>query len=148
VHVGNTLAMIEPEIQGIGGYGVGFITQGTEELFVVRIVVPSQPRDHKAVDASGLTFKVTMAYADPPGPSLVDDLNLVAVSDDGTKQRHGNLGDQEFPAGSTTIFDHRNNVEQIVWPRVPGESVEVMVKPYRTRSAEVSFAYAWMFLRG
>ena len=148
MHIGNTLTMIEPEVQGMGGYGVGSITQ-TEAPFVVRIAVPSPPRDRKAVRAArGLTFKVTMAYFDLPGSSLVDDLNLVAVSGGGTKERHGNQGDQEFPVGSQTIFDHRNNVEQIVWPQVPGGSVKVLVKPYRRRSAEVPFAYAWRFSRG
>lgn len=147
MHIDNTLAMIEPEVQGMGGCGISAITQA-KELFVVRIAVPSLPPHRKAAGARGLTFKVTMAYADRPGPSLVDDLNLVAVSGDGTKERHGNQGDQEFPVGSETIFDHRNNVEQIVWPRVPAGSVEVLVKPHRRRSAMIPFGYAWRFWQG
>ncbi len=162
VHVAETIAMIEPEIQGMGGYGVGSIDEETEEPFVLRIPVPSLASSSSAMGSGsdgnngnsnnagkdGLTFKITMAYADLPGASLANDLNLVVLSADGTKERHGNQGGQEFLAGSKKPFDRRNNVEQVVWPQVAGDSVQVLVKPYRIMLADVPFAYAWKFLRG
>jgi hypothetical protein len=153
--------MIEPKVQGMGGYGVGSIDEETEEPFVVRIPVPSLASLSSAMGGGsdgnnnnnnagkkGLTFKVTMAYADLPGASLANDVNLVVLSGDGTKQRHGSQGDQEFLAGSKKPFDRRNNVEQVIWPQVTGDSVQVLVKPYRMMLADVPFAYAWKFLQG
>jgi len=58
---------------------------------------------------------------------------------------HGNQGNQEFYASSEKPFDRRNNVEQVVWPQVTGDSVQVLVKPYRMMLSDVPFAYAWKF---
>lgn len=135
-----TLSMIEPEVPGMGGYGIGCIDEDTEEPFTLRIPIPQGD--------NSLSFKITMTYADLPGPSLANDLNLVVISADGMKERHGNQGDQEFAVGSTKPFDRRNNVEQIVWPRLTGDSLQVVVKPYRIMLADVPFAYAWKFLEG
>ncbi|KAK2013307.1 subtilisin-like protease [Colletotrichum eremochloae] len=166
VNVTETLAMIEPKTPGMGGYGVGFIKEETEEPFAVRIQVPGlaslgtamgEGRGGSNGNTNGgssnesqdsLTFKVTMTYADLPGAALANDLNLVVLSGDGTMQRHGNQGDQEFPAGSQRPFDRRNNVEQVVWPHVTGDSVQVLVQPYRMMLTDVPFAYAWSFSRG
>ncbi|KAK0732176.1 peptidase S8/S53 domain-containing protein [Lasiosphaeris hirsuta] len=137
VGVAETLSMIEPEVPGTGGYGIGSIDEEAEEPVRVRIPIP---------EGDSLTFKITMAYADSPGASLANDLNLVVVSADGTKQRHGNQGNQDFPAGSTKPFDRRNNVEQVIWPQVTGDSLQIVVKPYRIMLADVLFAYAWKFL--
>lgn len=159
MQVAETIAMIEPEVEGMGGYGVGSIYEETEDPFVVRIPVPSVESLSSAMGGgsdgnnnnagkNGLTFKVTMAYADLPGAALANDLNLVVLSGDGTKQRHGNQGDQEFLADSKRPFDRRNNVEQVIWPQLTGDSVQVLVKPYRMMLADVPFAYAWKFLQG
>ena len=160
MHVAETITMIESEVQGMGGYGVGSIDEETEEPFVVRIPVPSLASSSSAIGGGSdgnnnnnnagkndLTFKVTLAYADLPGAALANDLNLVVLSGDGTKQRHGNQGDQEFLADSKKPFDRRNNVEQVIWPQLTGESVQVLVKPYRMMLADVPFAYAWKFMR-
>ncbi|KDN60949.1 hypothetical protein CSUB01_07318 [Colletotrichum sublineola] len=166
VNVTETLAMIEPKTPGMGGYGVGFIKEETEEPFAVRIQVPGLASLGTAMGGGrggsngntnggssnesqdSLTFKVTMTYADLPGAALANDLNLVVLSGDGTMQRHGNQGDQEFPAGSQRPFDRRNNVEQVVWPYITGDSVQVLVQPYRMMLTDVPFAYAWSFSRG
>jgi len=147
VHVDETLSMIEPkQVQGMGGYGVGCISEETEEPFVARIPIPNITTD----DGRPLIFKITMAYADLPGASLANDLNLI-VTRDGTnpKQRHGNQGDREFPVGAKKPFDRKNNVEQVVWPRLVSSGnagvMEVSVKPYRMMLADVPFAYAWKF---
>ncbi|KAK1963105.1 subtilisin-like protease [Colletotrichum sublineola] len=163
VNVTETLAMIEPKTPGMGGYGVGFIKEETEEPFAVRIQVPGLASLGTAMGGGrggsngntnggssnesqdSLTFKVTMTYADLPGAALANDLNLVVLSGDGTMQRHGNQGDQEFPAGSQRPFDRRNNVEQVVWPYITGDSVQVLVQPYRMMLTDVPFAYAWSF---
>jgi len=131
--------MVEPSVKGEGGYGVGSISEETEELFTVRIPIPSTFSEPP-------TFKVTMAYADLPGASLANDINLTVVS--GETERHGNQGDQEFLPSSDGPFDRRNNVEQVVWPKVSGDSMLLVVKPYRIMLADVPFAYAWRFLSG
>jgi len=141
--------MVEPEVLGMGGggYVFGSIAGEKEEPFLVRIPVPSLASlsDSAGKEGLGLSLKVTMAYDDLPGPSLANDLNLVVLSGDGTKERHGNQGDQEFHASSEKSFDRRNNVKQVVWPQVTGDSVQVLVKPYRMMLSDVPFAYAWKF---
>ncbi|KAL8387059.1 hypothetical protein RB595_010187 [Gaeumannomyces hyphopodioides] len=142
VNIADTLAMIEPTTSGMGGYGIGSISEETEEPFTARIPVPTPATPG---EGRSLTFKVTLAYADLPGSSLANDLNLVVVSADGARERHGNQGDDEVPAGAEGPFDRRNNVEQVVWPRVDGDDVQVVVKPYRLMLADVPFAYTWKF---
>lgn len=148
----------------MGGYGIGYIREETEEPFVVRIPIPNLGSLSEAegagvgdgntngnsvnVGQDALTFKVTMAYADLPGAALANDLNLVVLSADGTKQRHGNQGDEEFPVGSDRPFDRRNTVEQVIWSEITGDSIHVLVQPYRLMLTDVPFAYAWTFLRG
>ncbi|KAM0425406.1 hypothetical protein ACHAPT_009463 [Fusarium lateritium] len=136
VNIANTIAMIEPDITS-SGYGTGVIDEETEEPFVTEIPIPSSSGD------GGLTFKLTMAYADLPGASLSNDLNLVVAA--GDKQRHGNQGSQEFDLDATQSFDRSNNVEQVVWPQITGSSLKLAVKHYRLLSARVPFAYAWRF---
>ncbi|KAJ4167448.1 hypothetical protein NW754_011263 [Fusarium falciforme] len=136
VNIANTIAMIEPDISS-SGYGISVIDEETEEPFVAQIPIPPPSGD------SGQTLKLTMTYADLPGASLSNDLNLVVVA--GDKQRHGNQGNEEFDVNATQTFDRSNNVEQIVWPKIPGDSVKVIVKHYRLLSARVPFAYAWRF---
>lgn len=143
MNISSTLSSIEPSIPGTGGYGIGTIGEEAEQPFSIHIPIPI-PQDEDTNNS--LTFKITLAYADLPGASLANDLNLAVVS--ATKQRHGNQGNQEFAAGATRPFDRRNNVEQVVWPQVAGESLEVVVRPYRIMLADVPFAYAWTFLRG
>ncbi|KAK1760129.1 peptidase S8/S53 domain-containing protein [Echria macrotheca] len=139
VNIAESLSMIEPDIPGTGEYGIGRISEETEEAAEIYIPIP---------EGDNLTFKITMTYPDLPGASLANDLNLVVVSADGTKQRHGNKGDQDFAVGATKPFDRRNNVEQIVWPHVAGDRLKIVVKPYRIMMADVPFAYAWKFLQG
>ncbi|TGJ76418.1 hypothetical protein E0Z10_g10890 [Xylaria hypoxylon] len=135
VNVANSIAMIEPS-DACSGYGVGVINEETEEPSITRILVPSSNKS--------LTLKLTMTYADLPGAALSNDLNLIVVA--GDKERHGNQGNQDFNIGATGPFDRSNNVEQVMWPEITGESVEVIVKHYRLLSARVQFAYAWRFL--
>lgn len=119
------------------------IDEETEESFAVWIPIPILSSSLRDNADKGPTFKVTMAYADLPGASLSIDLNLNVVSGDGKKKRHGNQGGQEFPADSRGPYDYRNNVEQVTWPQVTGDSVQVVVKPYRLMLTNVPFAYAW-----
>ncbi|KAI0904327.1 subtilisin-like protease [Ustulina deusta] len=135
VNVANSIAMIEPS-DAFSGYGVGVINEETEEPFITQILVPSSNKS--------LILKLTMTYADLPGAALSNDLNLIVVA--GDKERHGNQGNQDFRIGATGPFDRTNNVEQVMWPQITGESVKVIVKHYRLLSTRVPLAYAWRFL--
>ncbi|KAK5624865.1 hypothetical protein RRF57_000581 [Xylaria bambusicola] len=135
VNVANSIAMVEPS-DPFSGYGVGVIDEETEEPFIIQILVPSS--------SHSLTLKVTMVYADLPGAALSNDLNLIVVV--GDKERHGNQGNQDFPIGAIGPFDRSNNVEQVMWPQITGESAKVIVKHYRLLSTRVPLAYAWRFL--
>jgi hypothetical protein len=135
VDVAATIAMIEPDDKS-SGYGIGSIEEATEERFITQISVPKG-------DGKGRTLKVTLAYADLPGGALSNDLNLIVVS--GEKERHGNQTDQEFDVNTDDSFDRKNNVEQVVWPDVAGDSVQIVIQHFRLLSPRVQFAYAWRF---
>lgn len=135
VNIAATIAMVVPT-SDFSGYGVGVINEETEEPFILRISIPSS-------DDNIWAFKVTMTYADLPGAALSNDLNLMVIA--GEKERHGNQVNQEFDVGSEKPFDRRNNVEQVIWPGVSGDSVQVIIKHYRLLSPRVPFAYAWKF---
>lgn len=135
VNVADSIAMIEPDEKS-SGYGIGAIDEETEEPFITKIPVPKG-------DGNGRTLKVTMAYADLPGGALSNDLNLVVIS--GGKERHGNQTEQEFDVDTDEPFDRKNNVEQVVWPDVTGDEVQIVIKHFRLLSPRVQFAYAWKF---
>lgn len=69
---------------------------------------------------AGATLNATLAYPDPPGGKLQNDLNLIVEAGDGSK-RYGNMGDD---AG----LDNVNNVEKVTWQGVPGGSARISVK--------------------
>ncbi|KAG4277081.1 hypothetical protein FPRO04_14185 [Fusarium proliferatum] len=137
VNVADSIAMVDPNDTS-SGYGIGVINEETEESFVTQIPVPPSVRN-------GRTLKVTMTYADVPGAALSNDLNLVVQA--GNRERHGNQGQQEFDNTETGPFDRRNNVEQVIWPQIPGDNVKIIIQPYRLVSSHVPFAYAWKFTK-
>lgn len=118
------------------GYGTGVADEDDEGPVQVEIPIPEQPDP----TARGMTFKITMVYADLPGGQLQNDLNLLVII--GGEQRHGNQAGQSG-------FDRRNNVEQVCWANIPAVAhdmgVKVVVKPYRFMEDRVPFAYAWRF---
>ncbi|EXA32088.1 hypothetical protein FOQG_18439 [Fusarium oxysporum f. sp. raphani 54005] len=116
------------------GYGIGVINEESEKPFVTEIPVPPSVRN-------SLTLKLTMTYADVPGAALSNGLNLVVKA--GDRERHGNQGQQEFDNTAAGSFDRRNNVEQVIWPQIPGDNVKIIIKPYRLVSPLVPFSYAW-----
>lgn len=101
------------------------------------------PHQKPLGETAGLSLKVTLVYADFPGKRLSNDLNLAVVA--GDKERHGNQGNQDFSVGSTQPFDRVNNVEQVLWPSVPGMEINIVVRAFRLTQDEVPFAYAWKF---
>lgn len=133
------------------GYGIGIISD-SQQPFEVSVPVPpasalaqqgANGHTNGGTSSAGLTFKVTLAYADLPGARLSNDLNLVVVA--GNKERHGNQLNAEFEIGSRQTFDRHNNVEQVVWANVPGDQVKIVIKGWRLTSDEVPFAYVWKF---
>ncbi|KAK3311608.1 peptidase S8/S53 domain-containing protein [Chaetomium strumarium] len=72
---------------------------------------------------TGRTLKITLVWTDPPGGELQNDLDLIVVAPGDEIKRHGNQpGD--FPYNMQTHFDRKNNVEQIVWERIPQGSAK------------------------
>lgn len=59
------------------------------------------------IQSGDAPFKVVLAYSDYPGPSLVNNLNLIVYSPDGKRF----VGNQ--PEGSGMLMDTRNNVEVV-----------------------------------
>ncbi|BAY49246.1 putative peptidase [Scytonema sp. HK-05] len=76
------------------------------------------------VSESDSLVKVTLVWTDFPGEALQNDLDLIVRTADG-QERHGNL------PPSSTDFDRRNNVEQVVLTDVPAGKVEIVVRAYR-----------------
>ena len=127
------------------GYGTGVMDDDSAP-FSITIPVPqgTPSSSHQArLGTGGLTFNVTLVYANPLDARLQNDLDLLVVA--GDNERHGNQGNQDFNIGSTQPFDRANNVEQVLWPGVPGEHVKVVVKAFRLTQDRVPFAYAWKF---
>lgn len=81
----------------------------------------------------GLPLKVTLAWTDPPGEQLQNDLDLILRRADGA-ERHGNM-----PAGSVT-FDRVNNVEQVLWEGFPAGLLTVIVRAHRLTFPGQTFA--------
>jgi serine protease AprX len=62
------------------------------------------------VQTAGVPLRVVLAYSDYPGPSLVNNLNLILIAPDGRRY----TGNQA--AGATLTLDATNNVEMIHVP--------------------------------
>lgn len=81
------------------------------------------------VASAGSTLKATLVWTDLPGEALQNDLDLI-VSNSAGQERHGNV------AATSTNFDRRNNVEQVIWDRLPSGNVEVVVRAHRSLAAQ------------
>jgi hypothetical protein len=77
------------------------------------------------VTQHGTALKITLVWTDPPGDSLQNDLDLVALASTG-EERRGNT------QPGVAAFDRVNNVEQILWEDVPIGVVRVTVRAHRT----------------
>jgi hypothetical protein len=80
------------------------------------------------------SLKVTLAWTDPPGETLQNDLDLVVMA--GGEVGYGNA------APGSTIPDRVNNVEQVLLLAVPPGDVEIRVKAYRCAIVPQNFALA------
>jgi serine protease AprX len=90
--------------------------------------------------ARGATLKVTLAWTDPEGDQLQNDLDLIVTASNGTK-RHGNMG-------TSKGYDRLNNVEQIHWTDMPPGTAQIVVQAYRITKYPQSFACAWSIRTG
>lgn len=141
--------LIIPGPNASGGFGDGDpLAQGEEHTIVVTnpqgqngLVATKGKRSAKrtaaGVGSSGTltTVKVTLAWSDPPGPNLQNDLDLIVTASDG-QERHGNMG-------TSTSFDRTNNVEQVVWENIPTGPVKITVRAFRITRFPQPYAYAW-----
>lgn len=142
VNVSNSLVKTNDKFLG---YCIGVVDEAEEESVKFDIPIPSTTEGvngNTTIPSGNLTLKVTMVYADQPGGALINDLNLVVMV--GDKERHGNQVASVFEPESVDGYDRRNNVEQVVWPNVSGDSAQIVVRPYRMLD-DVPFACAWRF---
>jgi serine protease AprX len=82
----------------------------------------------------GRTLTATLVWTDPPGPGLQNDLDLIVKA--GSRERHGNRG-------TAADFDRSNNVERVVWPRIPAGTVTLTVRAFRITTSSQPFACVW-----
>ncbi|KAK2861412.1 hypothetical protein FQN49_004226 [Arthroderma sp. PD_2] len=89
------------------------------------------------VPGGSSNLKVTLVWSDPSGATLQNDLDLIVTAPDGT-ERHGNMGDKKD-------FDRSNNVEQVVWTKVPSGDIKVQVRAHHIFKKQFAqrFAVAW-----
>jgi hypothetical protein len=59
------------------------------------------------VKTAGAPLRIVLAYSDYPGPSLVNNLNLIVTAPDGSTR----VGNQQ--EGAALTFDTANNVEVV-----------------------------------
>jgi serine protease AprX len=119
-----------------GGIGIGGpLKQGQEDAVTVNI--PKEVRQTAGEGTLGLSpmFKITLAWTDPPGPMLQNDLDLIVRAENG-QERHGNMG-------TSTNFDRKNNVEQIVWTNMPPGDAKIIIRAFRITELPQPYAYAW-----
>ncbi|KAK2748522.1 hypothetical protein FQN57_000655 [Myotisia sp. PD_48] len=87
------------------------------------------------------TLKVTLVWSDPPGRELQNDLDLIVIASDGS-ERHGNMGEG-------TGFDRANNVEQVLWTKIPAGETKIIIRAYHIVKKELAqpYALAWSINR-
>ena len=83
----------------------------------------------------GATFKITLVWSDPAGDTLQNDLDLIVIAADGSK-RHGNMG-------TSRNFDRVNNVEQVLWTKMPPGNAKIVIRAFRITRFPQPYAYAW-----
>jgi hypothetical protein len=140
-------SVVLPGQPGNSGLGEGGpLEQGQEDSITIDIPeeVPKAaakakrhrgPAGDPEPAAAGATLKITLVWSDPPGPQLQNDLDLIALAADGS-ERHGN-------SGTTAGFDHRNNVEQVLWTAMPPGPAKIVVRAFRITQFPQPYAYVW-----
>jgi serine protease AprX len=125
-----------------GGFGEGGpLKQGQRSGGTIRI--PPSVGPAAVADASGntvpagirRTLKFTLAWTDPPGAQLQNDLDLIIKATNG-QERHGNMG-------TGAEFDRLNNVEQIVWENVPSGDLTFEIAAFHITRFPQPYAFAW-----
>jgi hypothetical protein len=91
------------------------------------------------VSSPNIPLKVTMTYSDYPGPSIINNLNLV-VTDPNRKRYHGNVFESPFDSR----LDTTNNVETIVIEEpIKGEYIiEVVGSNIAENSQDFALVYS------
>jgi len=97
------------------------LDSGEEEVTTIPVASP------------GTDLKVTLAWTDPPGEALQNDLDLIVRASNG-KERHGNM------TANSKKYDRVNNVEQLVWNNLPVGNVDVVVRAWRITQFAQSYA--------
>jgi serine protease AprX len=82
-----------------------------------------QEQTIQTIGTAGQTLKVTLAWTDPSGEALQNDLDLVIQA--GGQEQHGNV------ALGSVDFDRTNNVEEVIWPNLPQGDATIIVRGFR-----------------
>lgn len=126
-------AVIIPGPDGDAGFGQGGpLKQGGSDTIVIRT-----GKGEQGIAAGGPahTLKITLAWTDPAGAALQNDLDLIVRAANG-QERHGNMG-------TSKKFDRTNNVEQVVWENLPPGELKVTIRAFRITQFPQPYAYAW-----
>jgi hypothetical protein len=86
----------------------------------------------------GLPLRVTLAWTDPPGPGLQQDLDLLVVTP-GNKRIAGN---HAMKRSLGQVHDRRNNVEQVVIDEPVADVYQIHVLAYNTPFGSQGFSLA------
>lgn len=114
----------------VGPYGAKETVQFFDEA--KKLDTGEQQNRTLTMPAGTQRLKVTLAWSDPAGEGLQNDLDLIVRAK--TEERHGNM-----PAGSSD-FDRKNNVEQVIWDKLAGATITVTVRAQAITSKPQSFA--------
>jgi hypothetical protein len=127
-------AVVIPGPNAAAGFGEGGpLQQGAQDT--IHVQIPPAPQSPAGGSPASRTFKITLVWSDPPGAALQNDLDLI-VRPSGGQERHGN-------AGTSTNFDRRNNVEQIIWHNIPAGDAAITIQAFRITKFAQPYAYAW-----
>lgn len=115
---------------------VGPFSQGVELILKDENTTLDSGEEEKVtfpVTRAGTDLKITLAWTDPPGEALQNDLDLIVRAANG-RERHGNM------TATSRRFDRVNNVEQLVWNNLPLGNVDVIVRAWRITQLPQSYA--------
>ena len=116
---------------------------GSGEIASFTLRVPEPKEVFPNGDKYESTLKVTLTWMDAPGSLLVNMLGL-SVTADSNVRRHGNKGSKDMSA-SMKDYDNVNNVQQVLWERVPVGKMHVAVECNHTLhpTDKIPYALAW-----
>jgi hypothetical protein len=115
----------------IGPFGANVVFTFKDEA--TKLDTNQQEQITVQVNAAHTQLKVTLAWTDPAGETLQNDLDLIVQASTG-EERHGNV------AAGSTDFDRSNNVEQVTWEAPPAGNAVIIVRAFSIALSQQSYA--------